>query len=139
MAAPWRAKRYRMGINLNPFTWWTGASWGTAFGLRGKARMGEDSLGNVYYEGGRDTAGNPRRWVIYNGINDTSRIAPEWFSWLHHQVADVPERSLPARRWRSPPRPRRHAGGRALRRTGRTGPRASGVPTWSWWERDSPA
>lgn len=44
-----------MGINLNPFTWWTGASWGTAFGLRGKARVGEDALGNVYYEGGRDT------------------------------------------------------------------------------------
>ena len=76
-----------MGINLNPFTWWTGASWGTAFGLRGKARVGEDALGNVYYEGGRDTAGNPRRWVIYNGPNDSSRVAPEWFSWLHHQGA----------------------------------------------------
>ena len=41
-----------MGINLNPFTWWTGASWGTMlYGLRGMAQMGTDQLGNVYYEG----------------------------------------------------------------------------------------
>lgn len=92
-----------MGINLNPFTWWTGASWGTMLGLRGKTRVGEDALGNVYWQGGRDTAGNPRRWVIYSGINDASRIAPEWFSWLHHQVDEVPERSLPApRAWEKP-------------------------------------
>ncbi|WP_375394952.1 NADH:ubiquinone oxidoreductase subunit NDUFA12 [uncultured Sphingomonas sp.] len=85
-----------MGINLNPLTWWTGATWGTWFyGLRDKVRVGGDSLGNVYYEGGRDTAGNPRRWVIYNGSNDASRVPPEWFGWLHHQIADVPERALP--------------------------------------------
>ncbi|CAN5245892.1 NADH:ubiquinone oxidoreductase subunit NDUFA12 [soil metagenome] len=87
-----------MGLNLNPFTWWNGATVGTIIGLRGKARVGEDALGNVYYEGGKDTAGNPRRWVIYEGSNDSSRVAPEWFSWLHHQVDDVPERALPAPR-----------------------------------------
>ena len=81
-----------MGINANPFTWWNGASWGTWFGLIGKTRVGEDALGNAYWQGGKDTNGNPRRWVIYAGANDASRIAPEWFSWLHHQVDDVPER-----------------------------------------------
>ena len=87
-----------MGINLNPLTWWTGATWGTWFyGLRDKARSARMRMGNVYYEGGRDTAGNPRRWVIYQGSNDASRVPPEWFSWLHHQVAQVPERSLPVR------------------------------------------
>ena len=92
-----------MGINLNPFTWWNGATIGTWFGLRGKAVVGEDSLGNVYYQGGSDTNGNPRRWVIYNGANDASRVAPEWFSWLHHQVDDLPDRSLPAARvWEKP-------------------------------------
>jgi len=92
-----------MGLNLNPFTWWTGATLGTIIGLRGKARVGEDALGNVYYEGGKDTAGNPRRWVIYSGSNDASRVAPEWFSWLHHQVDDVPDRALPAPRvWQKP-------------------------------------
>ena len=62
-----------MGINLNPFTWWTGASWGTMFyGLIGKRRMGSDGLGNDYYEGGSDTAGRPRRWVIYAGAKATA-------------------------------------------------------------------
>ena len=42
-----------MGINLNPFTWWNGATFGTWFGLRGKTRVGEDALGNVYYQGGK--------------------------------------------------------------------------------------
>jgi NADH:ubiquinone oxidoreductase subunit len=60
-------------------------------------------LGNVYYQGGRDTAGNPRRWVIYKGSNDSSRVPPEWFSWLHHQIDDIPSRALPpVRQWEQP-------------------------------------
>ncbi|WP_448661176.1 NADH:ubiquinone oxidoreductase subunit NDUFA12 [Sphingomonas sp. CJ20] len=95
-----------MGINLNPFTWWNGASWGTMFGLRGKARVGEDSLGNVYWQGGSDTNGVPRRWVIYNGPNDASRVPPDWFSWLHHQIDSVPEQGLPpVRTWEKPAEP----------------------------------
>lgn len=93
-----------MGLNLNPFTWWNGATLGTWFGLRGKTQMGEDALGNVYYEGGRDTNGLPRRWVIYNGSNDASRVPPEWFSWLHHQIDAVPDQALPApKAWEKPP------------------------------------
>ncbi|WBH17629.1 NADH:ubiquinone oxidoreductase subunit NDUFA12 [Sphingomonas radiodurans] len=92
-----------MGINLNPFTWWNGATIGTWFGLRGMARIGEDALGHVYYEGRKDTAGNPRRWVIYNGANDASRVSPEWFSWLHHQVDGAPDDALPLpRAWQKP-------------------------------------
>ena len=88
-----------MGINLNPFTWWTGASWGTIlYGLRGKRQVGEDSLGNTYWEGGRDTAGNPRRWVIYNGANDSSRVPPGWNAWLRGTIDAVPEKALPPRR-----------------------------------------
>lgn len=92
-----------MGINLNPFTWWNGASWGTMLGLRGKTRVGEDAHGNVYWEGGRDTSGNPRRWVIYQGANDASRVPPPWFAWLHHQLDSVPDQSLPLpRAWEKP-------------------------------------
>jgi NADH:ubiquinone oxidoreductase subunit len=93
-----------MGILANIFTWWNGATFGTWVGLRGKEAVGEDALGNVYYQGGRDTAGNPRRWVIYKGSNDASRVPPEWFSWLHHQIDDVPSRALPpVRQWEQPP------------------------------------
>ena len=85
------------------FTWWNTTTLGTWLGLRNKTRVGDDAIGNVYYEGGRDTHGNPRRWVIYAGANDGSRVPPEWFGWLHHQVVDVPDRSLPPpRAWQKP-------------------------------------
>jgi len=93
-----------MGILANIFTWWNGSTFGTWVGLRGKEAMGEDSLGNLYYQGGKDMHGRPRRWVIYSGSNDSSRVPPEWFSWLHHQIDDVPSRALPpVRKWEQPP------------------------------------
>jgi NADH:ubiquinone oxidoreductase subunit len=30
-----------------------------------------------------------RRWVLYNGEVEASRVPPEWHAWLHHTV-DVP-------------------------------------------------
>lgn len=92
-----------MGLNLNPFTWWNGATFGTWIALRGKTQVGEDHLGNIYYEGGKDPNGITRRWVIYNGSNDASRVPPEWFSWLHHQIDSVPDQALPApKAWEIP-------------------------------------
>jgi NADH:ubiquinone oxidoreductase subunit len=92
-----------MGYLKSAFTWWEGATFGTWLGLRGKDRMGEDSLGNVYWQGGADANGTPRRWVIYKGSNDASRVPPEWFSWLHHQIDDVPDRAMPAAKsWELP-------------------------------------
>lgn len=130
-----------MGLNLNPFTWWTGATLGTIIGLRGKARVGEDALGNVYYEGGRDTAGNPRRWVIYEGSNDASRVAPEWFSWLHHQVDDVPGRALPApRAWQKEALPNMTGTSRAYRPQGaleKGGRRAAATGDYEAWTPDA--
>lgn len=93
-----------MGILSSIFTWWNGATIGTRlYGLRGMTKVGEDELGNVYYQGGTDTTGQPRRWVIYKGANDASRVPPEWFAWLHQQVDDVPDRALPPQRpWQKP-------------------------------------
>ena len=92
-----------MGILKSIFTWWEGATIGTSMGLRGKQMVGEDSLGNLYYQGGADMHGRPRRWVIYNGPNDASRVPPEWFSWLHHLIEDVPDRAMPPERsWQKP-------------------------------------
>lgn len=95
-----------MGILGSIFTWWNGATIGTRLGLRGKRGVGEDALGNLYYEGGADMHGRPRRWVIYNGANDASRVTPEWHGWLHHMVEEVPNRALPPRRvWEQPAEP----------------------------------
>lgn len=95
-----------MGVFKNIFTWWEGATFGTWLGLRGKTQVGEDSLGNIYWEGGADANGLPRRWCIYNGLNDASRVPPEWFSWLHHQIEDAPDSALPPPRiWEKPAEP----------------------------------
>ena len=92
-----------MGVLGSIFTWWNGATIGTRLALRGRSRIGEDGMGNVYFEGGPDVNGVPRRWVIYAGANDASRVPPDWFSWLHHQVEDAPDRALPpARAWEKP-------------------------------------
>jgi NADH:ubiquinone oxidoreductase subunit len=89
-----------MSIVGKIFTWWNGATLGTTLGLRGAARKGEDAHGNVYYEGKAMPDGRLRRSVIYDGANDASRVPPEWFGWLHHQVDTVPDASLPpVRRW----------------------------------------
>ena len=50
------------------FTWWNGQTLGTRFHTwRVGKRVGEDEFGNVYYEGGTDSEGRTRRWVIYDG------------------------------------------------------------------------
>lgn len=92
-----------MGVFKNMFTWWEGASLGTAiFSWRNGVKVGSDSLGNAYY---RSRKGD-RRWVMYKGSNESSRIPPDWFSWLHHQIDAHPDEALPpARPFHKPPVP----------------------------------
>lgn len=58
-------------------------------------QSGRGSSGNVYYQGGVDPNGLTRRWVIYNGANDASRVPAEWHGWLHHSIEGAPESFLP--------------------------------------------
>lgn len=92
-----------MGFFKNLFTWWEGASTGTAFfNWRHGRQVGEDSLGNLYME----AKGGGRRWVMYNGSNDVSRVPPEWYAWLTRQIEDVPDKALPpAPAFLKPPAP----------------------------------
>ncbi len=96
-----------MGMFKNIFTWWEGAGFGTWLGTkRFGTSVGEDSLGNRYFTGGARTDGSPRRWVMYKGSNDSSRIPPDWYSWLHGQIDGVPDNALPAARaWELAPTP----------------------------------
>jgi len=96
-----------MAIFKNMFTWWEGAGFGTWLNTRRSGtHVGSDSLGNAYYTGGKQPNGAPRRWVIYNGSNDASRVPPEWHGWLHGSCDDVPDKNLPiARQWEREPTP----------------------------------
>lgn len=70
------------------FTWWHDRTIGTAFFTWRRGELvGHDSSGNRYY---REKRG-PRRWVIYNGEIEASRVPPEWHGWLHHTDDRIPE------------------------------------------------
>ncbi|MEM8824063.1 MAG: NADH:ubiquinone oxidoreductase subunit NDUFA12 [Pseudomonadota bacterium] len=84
-------------------TWWDGQSLGTQiFTSRHGTRVGEDDEGNVYYRNPDDT----RRWVIYNGDNDATRVGPEWYGWLHHTFEKPPtEEPVQRKAWEKPHQP----------------------------------
>jgi NADH:ubiquinone oxidoreductase subunit len=93
---------------LKVFTWWNGQTFGTQLWTwRFGEVVGTDEQGNTYYrtKGGKidPTLGFQRRWVIYNGLAEASRIPPEWHGWMHHTVDVAPtEESYTAREWEKP-------------------------------------
>jgi len=81
-----------MGFFKSIFTWWEGATIGAGWHIRRYGRaVGTDHHGNTYYQSKQ----GDRRWGIYNGQSDTSRIPPEWYSWMHKQIDDLPHIALP--------------------------------------------
>jgi NADH:ubiquinone oxidoreductase subunit len=131
-----------MGIFKNIFTWWEGATFGTWVGTRmGGNRVGEDSLGNVYYQARKAENGLNRRWVIYNGSNDASRVPPEWHGWLHQTVDTVPTESLPApRSWEQAATPNLTGTSQAYRPAGALddgGKRAAATGDYTAWSPDA--
>ena len=94
-----------MGILSKIFTWWDCATIGTLLdsGLTGE-HVGTDAQGNRYFRAkkrqaaGGPFAGRERRWVLYNGANDASRVPPEWHGWIHGTFDGVPESYLPPAR-----------------------------------------
>ncbi|HTQ34112.1 MAG TPA: NADH:ubiquinone oxidoreductase subunit NDUFA12 [Stellaceae bacterium] len=79
--------------------------------LRGEL-VGTDAYGNRYYRlkndrpsgrgGGRFS--RERRWVIYAGEPEGSKVPPEWHAWLHHTVDETPG-AWPHYSWEKPHQP----------------------------------
>ncbi len=88
------------------FTWWNGATMGTLFTVKRRGRhVGTDEFGNRYYEA-RDNKsydGRKRRWVVYDGYADASKVPPGWFEWLHYTTDASPaERPDAPKAWEKP-------------------------------------
>lgn len=81
-------------------TWWNSQTLGTQlFTLRKGKKVGEDAEGNKYFE----NKDGSRRWVIYNGEMEASRITPEWHGWLHHTFQQSPtEKTFSHKSWEVP-------------------------------------
>jgi NADH:ubiquinone oxidoreductase subunit len=93
------------------FSWWNDQTFGTQFWTwRHGEFVGADEFGNAYYreKGGRisPALGYNRRWVIYNGLAEPSRIPPAWHAWIHY-IVDVPptEEIVTPRPWWKPHKP----------------------------------
>ena len=94
-----------MGCFSKIFTWWDGATIGTSlFSAMNGERVGIEAAGNTYFRAKKKLAdGRERRWVIYNGANDASRVPPEWHGWLHHTWNEAPtELAVPRKAWEQP-------------------------------------
>ena len=119
------------------FTWWNGATIGTLyFTKRHGSHMGEDALGNVYFQGGKATDGRPRRWVIYAGANDASLVPPEWHGWLHHSTDLTPDQLPAPRAWQKDALPNLTGTNAAYRPSGameRGGVRAAATGDYEAW------
>jgi NADH:ubiquinone oxidoreductase subunit len=69
------------------FAWWRGATLGTLLTTWWSGRpVGTDQFGNRYYQ----TRDGKRRWVLYNGTVEASRVPPDWHGWLHHTFKEPP-------------------------------------------------
>jgi len=91
-----------MNMLVRAVTWWNGQTLGTQWYTRKNGvKVGEDDQGNIFYQ----TEDGKRRWVIFNGEAEASRVSPDWHGWLHHTWDEPPsERALVHKSWEKPHR-----------------------------------
>ena len=85
---------------LRAVTWWNGATLNTQiYTARKGVKVGEDNEGNVFYQNADDS----KRWVIFNGEAEASRIDPDWHGWLHRTWDEPPtDKPLQHKSWEKP-------------------------------------
>ncbi|MDK3017556.1 NADH:ubiquinone oxidoreductase subunit NDUFA12 [Pseudodonghicola flavimaris] len=85
---------------LRAATWWHGQTINTQiYTWRKGTKVGEDNQGNVFYRNADDS----RRWVIFNGEVEATRVDPDWHGWLHHTFKEPPtEQPLAHKPWEKP-------------------------------------
>jgi NADH:ubiquinone oxidoreductase subunit len=117
------------------FSWWKTATYGTLMTtwFSGQA-VGTDAFGNRYYQ----TKDGKRRWVLYNGTVEASRVPPDWHGWIHHTFADPPtDVPLKAKAWEAEHRPNPTGTGGAYHPDGslvRGGVRAAATGDYQAWK-----
>ena len=68
------------------FTWWHKQTLGTfIYTLFTGKLIGRDQFGNKYYSNSKG-----RRWVIYKSDIESSKIPPDWHSWIHFLKINKP-------------------------------------------------
>jgi NADH:ubiquinone oxidoreductase subunit len=85
-----------MGFLRLLFVWWHNATPGTLLTtwLSG-VPVGSDAIGNRYYR----SKNGKRRWVLYKGTVEASRVPAEWHGWLHHTSDELPGPDAKVKSW----------------------------------------
>jgi NADH:ubiquinone oxidoreductase subunit len=80
--------------------------------LCGGKLVGRDAMGNRYYRArlapaAQSPSRREKRWVMYKGAPEASKVPPEWHGWLHYQTDAMPtDKGASYRRpWQKPHRP----------------------------------
>ena len=81
------------------FTWWNSQTFGTfLYTIFFGKLVGKDEFGNKYYQNSKG-----KRWVIYNGEINASKITSDWFSWIHNISSESPEKGQKEKyNWQKP-------------------------------------
>jgi NADH:ubiquinone oxidoreductase subunit len=90
----------KKGFWTRALTWWHGQTMNTALWTRRHGiKVGEDQQGNIFYHNADDS----RRWVIFNGDVEASRIDVNWHGWLHRTFDEIPSKKPLAHKvWEKP-------------------------------------
>jgi NADH:ubiquinone oxidoreductase subunit len=117
------------------FSWWNSATFGTLLTTWTQgAAVGQDAFGNRYYQ----NKDGSRRWVLYNGTVEASRVPAEWHGWLHHTFAEPPTKApLRTQVWEAPHQPNLTGTEYALRPEGslqRSGHRPPATGDYQAWK-----
>ena len=93
-----------MGLGARIFTWWLNEPMGTTLFTRTRGELvGTDGAGNRYFQNKSSIRrGRPRRWVLYSGAVEASKVPPEWHLWLHHTVIEAPKDMAKQHDWEAP-------------------------------------
>ena len=77
------------------FIWWHKQTIGTfIYTLFTGKLVGSDDFGNKYYSNSKG-----KRWVIYENKVESSKIPPEWHSWIHFLTNNIPSNDLKKFKW----------------------------------------
>ncbi|RYE05715.1 MAG: hypothetical protein EOP33_00370 [Rickettsiaceae bacterium] len=54
-------------------------------------KVGHDKYGNIYYQSSnKANVKFVKRYVLYNGSCEPSKVSPMWHAWLRHALDEVP-------------------------------------------------
>jgi NADH:ubiquinone oxidoreductase subunit len=93
---------------LKLFTWWNGVTLGGLFDIKRRSDyVGTDDYGNKYYEDRKvSIERRNRRYVVYKGLAEPSKVPAEWHGWLHYTLDEPPtQKPLDRRAWETDHKP----------------------------------